>query len=123
MKPFFCRVGSKRDIVERLLPLFPEHRIYVEPFIGGGAVFFKKEPSEVEVINDLDKDLIRGYRTLKTLTNRDFPTDLNTIPKLQAYLEKTPRSKKIQLVQEIIASCNGFVSGIRAEKVYKKSDP
>ncbi len=29
--------------------------IYVEPFIGAGSIFFYKDPSEFEIINDLDK--------------------------------------------------------------------
>jgi DNA adenine methylase len=123
MKPFFCRVGSKRTLVKRILPLFPEHRVYVEPFIGGGAIYFAKEPSEVEVINDLDKDLIDGYKNLKTLQARDFPKSLNTVPELQTYLDRRPRSKKMELIQDIIRFCNGFVSGIPSDTVYKPSDP
>ena len=54
MKPFFCRIGSKKPVAEKLISLFPHHDTYVEPFIGGGSILFLKEPSKVEVINDLD---------------------------------------------------------------------
>ena len=39
--------------------------IYVEPFIGAGSIFFYKDPSEFEIINDLDKQpsiLLKGFK-------------------------------------------------------------
>jgi len=52
-------------MVARILPYFPPHRTYVEPFAGGASLFFAKEPSPVEVLNDLDSGLINLYRVLR----------------------------------------------------------
>jgi DNA adenine methylase len=52
-------------MVAKLLPLIPEHRRYVEVFGGGAALLFAKEPSEIEVYNDLDEGLVHFYRTLQ----------------------------------------------------------
>lgn len=41
-------------MVAKLLPLIPPHKIYVEPFGGGASLLFAKEPSPVEVYNDID---------------------------------------------------------------------
>jgi DNA adenine methylase len=60
--------GGKQQLASKILGLFPEHRLYCEPFIGGAAVFFAKEPSPVEVINDTNGELINFYEVLK----RDF---------------------------------------------------
>jgi DNA adenine methylase len=60
--------GGKQTLSAVILGLIPEHRIYCEPFLGGGAVFFAKEPSKVEVINDTNGELINFYEALK----RDF---------------------------------------------------
>lgn len=49
--------GSKWNISEQIVPLIPEHKSYVEPFFGSGAVFFTKAPSPIETINDLDHDV------------------------------------------------------------------
>ncbi len=45
--------------------MIPIHKIYCEPFIGGGAVFFSKELSQVEVINDTNKELINFYKVVQ----------------------------------------------------------
>lgn len=58
--------GGKQNLVDEILPLIPEHVQYVEPFFGGGAVFFAKKPSKNEVINDLDKRVSNFYEVMKT---------------------------------------------------------
>jgi DNA adenine methylase len=122
MKPFFCRVGSKRTMVNRVLKLIPEHTTYVEPFVGGGAVYFAKEPSHREVINDLDTELIRAYRLLATLKDHNFPTNLNTLGKIQRFYDNAPNTKPNKLVKYILRSCNGFGS-IPGDVFYHKSNP
>lgn len=57
--------GGKQKLVAKILPLIPEHKMYVEPFVGGGAVFFAKQPSHIEVINDTNKELINFYWVLQ----------------------------------------------------------
>jgi DNA adenine methylase len=58
----FSYIGGKRALANRIIALFPEHRAYVEPFAGGAQVFFRKEPSKVEVLNDLDREVVNFYR-------------------------------------------------------------
>jgi len=62
-------VGSKRQLRKKIVELIPKHTCYIEPFFGGGSVFFEKEPSKVEVINDLDNNLINFYEVLRTKPN------------------------------------------------------
>ena len=52
-------------MLKYLLPLVPAHTIYCEPFFGGGALFFAKPKSEVEVINDLNGEVINFFKVLK----------------------------------------------------------
>ena len=53
--------GGKQTLLHEILPLIPEHTTYCEPFFGGGAVFFGKKPSKVEIINDLNRVVINFF--------------------------------------------------------------
>ncbi len=64
-QPIIPWIGGKRRLAKTILPLFPEHTCYVEPFAGGAALFFLKKPSQVEVLNDCNNDLICLYRVLQ----------------------------------------------------------
>lgn len=63
--PLVPWIGGKRRLVKRILPLFPEHSCYVEPFAGGAALFFSKEPVTAEVLNDINGDLVNLYRIVQ----------------------------------------------------------
>lgn len=65
MKTPVSYYGGKQKLVAKILPLIPDHRMYCEPFIGGGAVFFSKLPSHIECVNDTNKELINFYRVLQ----------------------------------------------------------
>lgn len=64
-KPLIPWIGGKRKLAKHILPLFPSHQCYVEPFAGAAALFFLKEPSKVEVLNDINGDLVNLYRVVK----------------------------------------------------------
>jgi len=66
MKTPLTYYGGKQKLAERIISMIPKHRIYCEPFFGGGAVFFAKSPAPVEVINDTNGELINFYKVLRT---------------------------------------------------------
>lgn len=41
-KPVVPWIGGKRRLAKHLLPIFPQHTCYVEPFCGAAALFFLK---------------------------------------------------------------------------------
>ena len=65
MKPPLTYYGGKQKLTKQILPLIPKHNLYCEPFFGGGAIYFGKEKSEIEVINDTNGDLINFYQVVK----------------------------------------------------------
>lgn len=58
-------VGGKSRLSKTIIPLIPDHKTYCEACAGAGWIFFKKEPSQFEILNDLDGDLISFYRVIK----------------------------------------------------------
>lgn len=65
LKPPISRMGGKSKLRKTIIDLLPEHTCYVELFFGAGWVYFGKEPSKTEVINDVDKELINLFRMIK----------------------------------------------------------
>lgn len=64
-EPLIPWIGGKRRLAPMLLPLFPDHTCYVEPFCGAAALYFMKHPSDVEVLNDVNGELVNLYRVVK----------------------------------------------------------
>jgi DNA adenine methylase len=65
MKTPITYYGGKQKLINEILPLIPEHELYCEPFCGGAAIFFAKEPSPVEVLNDTNSELINFYHVVQ----------------------------------------------------------
>lgn len=65
LKPPIPRMGGKSKLRKTIIDMIPEHTCYVELFFGAGWVYFGKEPSKVEVINDIDKELINLFKMIK----------------------------------------------------------
>ena len=65
MKSPLPYIGGKSKLAETIIKMIPEHQAYCEVFAGAAWVFFRKEPSRYETINDLDSDLICFYRVLQ----------------------------------------------------------
>src|SRR6266481_1082798 len=55
-------IGGKNRLAKQIISLLPDHITYVEPFAGGAQVLFHKPPSNVEVLNDLDFDIVNFFR-------------------------------------------------------------
>lgn len=62
LRPPLTYYGGKQTLAPLIISLIPNHRLYAEPFTGGGAVFFMKPPSRVEVLNDTNGELMNFYR-------------------------------------------------------------
>lgn len=86
MKAIFRYPGSKWSLAEWIIQHFPEgyeKMVYLEPFLGSGAVFFNKRRGAVETINDLDGDVVNLFQVL-----REKPEELKRA------LELTPYSRE-----------------------------
>lgn len=94
-KPFIKWAGGKHQLIKQFEQFYPielqEGKInkYIEPFIGGGAIFFdiiQKFDFDYTYISDTNQDLILAYKTIKK-----YPDEL--IDYLEKY--KNEHNKRI----------------------------
>ena len=55
--------GGKKSEVKYIKDMIPKYKRYIEPFFGGGAVYFALKPKNA-VVNDISKDLINFYNRI-----------------------------------------------------------
>lgn len=117
--------GSKSRHLHWLLPLFPQHQVFVDVFGGSGSVLLGKEPSPVEVWNDRDERLVNLFRVLRNET---------LSVKLQQQLELTPYSRQefqdcrssvlssdpVENARRFVVSCRQSHGGIGGNWSYSK---
>lgn len=58
--------GGKQTLAQTIVSMLPAHKIYCEPFFGGGAVFFAKPKSYLEAINDTNERIVTFYKQVMT---------------------------------------------------------
>jgi len=68
LAPVLKWAGGKRQLISSILPLLPRNigdYLYVEPFLGGGAMLFHLQPKRA-LVNDYNEELINAYQVIKT---------------------------------------------------------
>lgn len=76
-KPPFSYYGGKQRLAARICSLLPPHTVYVEPFCGSAAVYFKKGLPVIgnsdyyrEVLNDTDQRIVNFFRVMQSPEER-----------------------------------------------------
>jgi DNA adenine methylase len=68
----FGSPGGKSYLAPKIVDMMPEHETYIESFAGGAAVYFKKPPSEKEVLSDKDREIAFAFRFLRDMTPEQY---------------------------------------------------
>lgn len=76
MKTPITYYGGKQTMLKHIMPLIPSHKLYTEAFCGGASVLFAKEPSQAEVINDINSEMTNFYIEAKT-NYKDLKTKID----------------------------------------------
>ncbi|MBT5638455.1 MAG: Dam family site-specific DNA-(adenine-N6)-methyltransferase [Candidatus Peribacter sp.] len=83
MKPLFMWAGGKNKMLKKYTNYLPEQfDSYIEPFLGGGAMFvwaYKKNPEATFFLNDANEDIMRIYQSIRN----DVKAFLTTLDKYQ----------------------------------------
>lgn len=123
-RPIVRYHGGKWKLAEWIISHFPSHRIYVEPFGGGGSVLLRKPRSYGEIYNDLDGEIVNVFRMARDrgeeLRRAIELTPFSRVDFLESY--KSSPDPLEQARRTILRSFQGFgsaaacgeVSGFRA---------
>lgn len=124
-KPLTARLGGKvllkKTIVDKFFPPPSDYSIYVEPFVGGGSVYFYKEKNNhKEVVNDLDPliyNLFKGFQKypaekIAAVANGDY-----TASDFKQLAESTPRGDFDRFMKEFLMN---RISYFAKSKAYGK---
>lgn len=122
IKPFLKWAGGKGQLLNKIRPLYPQglgNQInkYIEPFIGGGAVFFDIISSyklDKYIINDINKELINTYKAIQ----QDIHSLLEYLSKITSYYKKLSTEERNLFYYNIRNKYNSIVlnSCINVEK-------
>ena len=85
LSPVLKYPGSKWSMTEWIISNFPdgyENMTYLEPYFGSGAVFFRKNRSQIETINDISDQVVNLFMIIR-----------NRPEELAAAIEMTPWSR------------------------------
>ena len=98
------RNGNKSQIAEKIIPHFPKHKIYVEPFFGAGGMYFNKPKAKYNFLNDIDSDVFNLFMVVKN--NREelykrveqMPIDQNLMRFWKKNQEEDPIWKAVRFL-------------------------
>lgn len=91
--------GGKQALSRQIVPLFPAHRVYLEPFAGGAAVLFAKPRAERETLNDADGQIMRFWKVL-----RERPDDLAEAVALTPYAREEWKASREEIDDDLEAA-------------------
>lgn len=87
MRPILkYRGGKSREISEFVRYIPGEYNRYIEPFLGGGAVYFYLEPEQA-IINDINPKLMSFYKDVKNNFTR-LQAELGTLQQEYEYNQR-----------------------------------
>ncbi len=84
-RPVIRWYGGKWKVAPWIVGHLPPHLVYVEPFGGGASVLLQKRPTQAEIYNDLDGDIVNLFKVLRS----DYMA-----PALIEALELTPYARE-----------------------------
>lgn len=114
MKSFIKWAGGKEKELPVILSNLPKkYTRYIEPFVGGGAVYFAINCDNT-IINDKSTELIKLYRYIKN-NNKKFIVKLNQLNYNWLLLEKIINNNSV----ELISLYKIFCKDITEEKLKK----
>ncbi len=111
-RPLIRYHGGKWKLAPWIIGNLPAHRVYVEPFGGGGSVLLRKPRAYAEVYNDLDKEIVNLFQIARNRGD-ELKTALELTPfAREEYLEAWyPHENDLEQARRtVIRAFMGFAS-------------
>lgn len=109
MKSVLKYPGAKWGIANWVIGFFPKHHSYLEPFFGSGGVFFNKDRSNIETINDIDGEVINLFECIREdpekLAKRIYLTPYARAVYNRAFSERPP-GDRYERAMRLMVRCN-----------------
>lgn len=106
------RLGNKQAMAAKLLPYFPPHDIYIEPFFGAGGVFFNKPRAKHNFLNDMDNEVFNLYMVVLEEPER-LKFELSRMPVHQSlwkhWKANIPEDRVLKAVRFLFYSNFGYM--------------
>lgn len=101
----FPWVGGKKKLRPYIVPMIPgDITTYVEPFFGGGAIYFAREKwAPCEIINDINDDIINLYRVVKE-HGEEFIKEFDFVLSSRSFFNQllvSPPPKTINIIKHL----------------------
>lgn len=78
------RIGNKAKLAKKIVPLFPEHKTFVDLFFGAGGMFFNKPKAQYNICNDIDENVSNFWQVIANMVAKDskdrFVKELINLP-------------------------------------------
>ncbi len=108
------RMGNKRKMSQKIIPYFPRHTLYIEPFFGAGGMFFSKPKVIYNIMNDLDSDVFNLFQVLQN-QKEELYTAVYEMPihsDLLAFWQKNKEDEPIKKAARFLLLSNFTYLGI-----------
>jgi DNA adenine methylase len=106
------RLGNKQAMAAKLLPYFPPHDIYIEPFFGAGGMFFNKPRAKHNFLNDNDDEVFNLYMVVLEERER-LKFELSRMPVHQSlwrhWKTNIPEDRVLKAVRFLFYSNFGYM--------------
>lgn len=65
-------IGCKNAMANKIIAIGGYHDVYVEPFLGSGAVFLKKKLAKFSILGDLNKIVYSYHKVVSDKIKKDI---------------------------------------------------
>ncbi len=95
------RLGNKKRIAHKIIPYFPPHKVYIEPFFGAGGMFFQKPKAKYNIVNDLDSDVFNLFQVVMN-QKEELIEAFKIVPIHSDLLDYWKKNKEIEPVMKAL---------------------